>query len=106
MARPVRLRAVAVADVDRAVEWYRTEAGVEVALRFVDAIEATVDRIGRSPRGGSLRLAFELDIPELRFRQVPGFPYLVFYVVADEVVDVWRILHTRRDVTLARRARG
>jgi len=25
---------------------------------------------------------------------VTRFPYLVFYVVGDEVVDVWRILHT------------
>jgi plasmid stabilization system protein ParE len=25
----------------------------------------------------------------------------VFYVVRDEVVDVWRILHTRRDIPSA-----
>lgn len=34
---------------------------------------------------------------DLRARPMQGFPYVVFYVVTDDEVDVWRILHTRRD---------
>jgi plasmid stabilization system protein ParE len=34
-------------------------------------------------------------------RPLAHFPYLVFYVVGDEAVDVWRILHTRRDIPTA-----
>jgi toxin ParE1/3/4 len=63
-------------------------------LRFADAVDRAVGQIGRSPRSGNLRFSYELEIPGLRVRPVTRFPYLVFYVVGDEVVDVWRILHT------------
>jgi toxin ParE1/3/4 len=67
-------------------------------VRFVDAVERAVGQIARSPQSGSLRFSYELEIPGLRVRPLVRFPYLVFYVVGDEVVDVWRILHTRRDI--------
>lgn len=100
-ARSVRLRESAATDIDRATDHYLGEAGAEVALRFVDAVERAVNQIGRSPQSGSLQFSYELEIPGLRVRPVARFPYLVFYVVSDEVVDVWRILHTRRDVPSA-----
>lgn len=100
-ARSVRLRQRAAIDIDRAADYYRNEAGAEVALRFVDAVERAVGQIDRSPHSGSLRFSYELEIPDLRVRPVTRFPYLVFYVVGDKVVDVWRILHSRRDMPSA-----
>ncbi len=100
-ARPVRLRERAAVDVDRAADHYLAEADTDVALRFVDAVERAVGQIGRSPQSGSLRFSYELEIPGLGDRPLTRFPYLVFYVVGDEVVDVWRILHTRRDIPTA-----
>jgi toxin ParE1/3/4 len=100
-ARPVRLRGRAAADIDQAVDYYLAEADTVVALRFVDAVERAVGQIGRSPHSGSLRFSYELEIPDLRVRPLAHFPYLVFYVVGDEFVDVWRILHTRRDIPTA-----
>jgi toxin ParE1/3/4 len=97
-ARPVRFRERAAADIDQAVDHYLAEASADVALRFVDAVERTVGQIGRSPHSGDLRFSYELGIPDLRVSPLARFPYLVFYVVGDEVVDVWRVLHTRRDV--------
>ena len=88
-------------DIDQAVDHYLAEADTEVAVRFVVAVERAVSQIGRSPQSGSLRFADDLEIPCLRVRPVARFPYLVFYVVGDEVVDVWRLLHTRRDVPTA-----
>lgn len=99
-ARFVRLRERAATDVDEVADYY-LEAGEEVALRFVDAVERAVSQINRSPQSGSLRFSYELEIPGLRDRRVDRFPYLVFYIFGDEVVDVWRILHTRRDVPSA-----
>jgi toxin ParE1/3/4 len=99
--RSVRLRERATADIDRAVDVYLVEANTEVALRFVDAVERAVGQISRSAQSGSLRFSYELEIPGLRVRPLDRFPYLVFYVVGDEVVDVWRILHTRRDIPSA-----
>jgi toxin ParE1/3/4 len=100
-ARPVRLRERAAVDIDQAVDYYLAEADIDVALRFVDAFERAVGLIGRSPHSGSLRFSYELEIPDLRVRPLARFPYLVFYVVGDEFVDVWRILHTRRDIPTA-----
>lgn len=99
--RPVLLRERAAIDIDRATDHYLAEAGAEVALGFVDAVERAVGQIGRSPHSGSLRFSYELDIPGLRVRPVTRFPYLVFYVAHDEVVDLWRILHSRRDIPSA-----
>ena len=98
MAKLVRLRQLAAADLEGASEYYRREAGEQTALDFIDAVERAVKRIRRSPHVGSLRFAYELAIPDLRAWQVQRFPYVVFYVVTDEEVDVWRMLHTRRDV--------
>ena len=100
-ARPVRFRERAAGDIDQAVDFYLAEADTDVAVRFVDAVERAVGQIGRSPHSGSLRFSYELEIPGLRVRPLVRFPYLVFYVVGDEVVDVWRILHTRRDIPTA-----
>ncbi len=97
----MRLRERAAADINETVTYYLANAGADVASRFVDAIERTVNQISRAPRSGGLRFAYELEIPDLRIRPVARFPHLVFYVVGDEAVDVWRILHSRRDIPSA-----
>jgi toxin ParE1/3/4 len=101
VAKPVRLRELAAVDLDDASEYYRNEAGEQTALDFVDAVERGIGRISRSPHVGSLRFAYELAIPDLRAWPLQHFPYVVFYVVSDEEIDVWRILHTRRDLPAA-----
>lgn len=98
MAKPVRLRQLAAADLDDASEHYRQEAGEQTALDFIDAVERGIRRISRGPHAGSLRFAYELAIPDLRAWPLQRFPYVVFYVVTDDEIDVWRILHTRRDL--------
>lgn len=100
-ARSVQLRERAATDIDHAADYYRREAGADVALRFIDAVERAVGHIARSPQSGSLRFAYELEIPELRVRSIARFPYLVFYVAGEDVVDVWRVLHTKRDIPSA-----
>ncbi len=96
--RPVQLRARAASDIDSAVDYYQREAGVAVALEFIESLEQSVSRIRRSPHIGSLRFSYELDIPELRAWPLARFPYLVFYVERERENDVWRVLHTRRDL--------
>jgi toxin ParE1/3/4 len=99
MAKPVRLRQRASADVDDAIDHYLATANEGVALAFIDALERTLASISRHPRLGTLRFAFELDIPELRARRLGKFPYIAFYVERDTEVAVWRVLHSRRDIT-------
>jgi len=83
------------------MDYYLAEADTEVALRFVDAVERAVGQISRSMRSGSPRCSYELEIPGSRVRPLVRFRYLVLYVVGDDVVDVWRILHTHRDIPSA-----
>ena len=94
----VSLRAPAAADIEAAVAHYRDQAGSKAAPDFVDALEAAIGRLRCHPRIGSLRFAFELEIPELRSWSLRRFPYLIFYVPDDDRVDIWRVRHARRDI--------
>lgn len=94
----VVLRDFARRDVEDAVDWFRDEVDTETALRFVDSFDAALNHLSKHPRTGSPRYATELELPGLRSWPLDGFPYPVFYVVADDVVDVWRVLHAHRDV--------
>lgn len=98
MARPVRLREVAAADVDGAIAYYRS-ANDASAGAPIDAIQRGMERIARSPNVGTLRFAYELGIPGLRAWPLTGFPYIVFYLVGEDAIDVLRMLHQRRDVS-------
>ena len=98
MVKPVQLRQLAADDIDAALSHYRREGGESLAARFIDALEAEIGRISRHPLIGSLRYSYELDIPALRSWRLAGFPYIVFYVDRAESVDVWRVLHARRDI--------
>jgi toxin ParE1/3/4 len=97
-AKPVILRAVATRDVDEALSHYLQEGGSELALGFIDAIEVALRHVGTRPASGSPRYAVELNLPELRFQPLKRFPYLIFYVEGENLVDVWRVLHASRDI--------
>lgn len=97
-AKPVLLRRLAREDVEAAVDFYAREAGERTALRFVEAVESALEAVGARPTAGSPRVGQELDLPGLRSRGVRRFPYLVFYVETADHVDVWRVLHARRDI--------
>ena len=97
-ARPVLPRAVAQQDVVDAVDRYVGEAGPEVALAFIDALESAYRHVARAPATGSPRFAHELGLDGLRSWPLARFPYLVFYFERDDGIDVWRVLHTARDI--------
>jgi toxin ParE1/3/4 len=95
--RPLIRRAQADADVREAIDYYVAES-LEVALGFVDALEAAYEHIHRSPATGSPRYGHELNLPGLRFWPCRRYPYLVFYVALGDRIEVWRVLHAKRDI--------
>lgn len=97
-AQPVIPRALAHRDVDEAVAHYLEEGAERAALGFIDALERAFVHISRHPATGSPRYAHELNLPGLRAWPLTRYPYLVFYVERADQVDVWRVLHTRRDI--------
>ncbi len=98
MAFPVVPRERAHRDIEEAIGHYLEEGAGEAALGFIDALERAFTQIGRHPESGSTRFAHELNLPGLRSWPLKHFPYLVFYVFREARVDVWRILHSNRDI--------
>lgn len=94
----VTIRGLAATDIDAAVAYYRSKANAAVAYDFVTSLEAAVGHLQKHPLTGSLRFAFELDIPCLRSWSLEKFPYLIFYVPGDSRIDIWRVLHAKRDI--------
>lgn len=96
--KPVIPRVRAHEDATEALRFYAEEGGEQVALRFVDALEAAYRRIGRHPSIGSPRYASEIDWPGLRHLRLRRYPFLVFYFERGDHIDVVRLLHAERDV--------
>lgn len=96
--KPVVPRARAREDVDAALDHYLREAGPDIALAFIDALEGAYGFIGGSPAAGSPRWAHDLNLPGLRSLRLKGFPWIVFYIDLEQHVDVWRVLHAKRDI--------
>ena len=96
--QPVVPRSLAVRDVDEALNHYLTEASTQVALGFINALETGYVHIGSYPATGSLRYAHALNLPGLRCWALGNYPYLVFYLERESYIDVWRVLHGKRDI--------
>ena len=75
---------------------YIAERNPSAALRFTDAVDATVKMLLRNPELGE-RLHADLT-GEIRYRTVLDFKnYLIFYRRVDSVLEVVRVLHGARD---------
>jgi toxin ParE1/3/4 len=83
--------------VDAAV--YIAADNPSAAVRFMDAVDETVQSLVEMPGAGRPR---EFDHPALagmRSRQVKDFEnYLVFYRPTDAGIEVLRVLHGARDI--------
>lgn len=78
---------------------YFGEEDADLADRFLDAVDATLDRLEAMPRMGRVFPTANPRIAGLRMFAVPGFPkHLVFYRVVDEGIEVMRVLHGARDL--------
>lgn len=98
MEKPIVRRRRARQDVDDAIDFYMGEAGAEVAYRFVDALEGAYHSIRRHPETGSPRYAEIAGKEGLRGCALKRFPYVVIYMVSADRIEVWRVLHMRRDI--------
>ena len=96
--KPVRQRQLAVEDVQDAIDYYVKVDALPAALGLIDALEAAYVHLAEHPATGSPRYAHELNIPELRSWPLTRFPFLIFYVELPDAVDVWRVLHMKRDI--------
>lgn len=96
--KPLVPREQALRDVDNAIHYYLSEGGEALAFDFIAALERAFAHIRAHPATGSPRYAHELDLPGIRAWLLDRYPYAVFYVERPDHIDVWRVLHTRRDI--------
>lgn len=92
------LRPLAEADLIERTHYYRREGGDSLGERFFDAAVTALGAIGRMPVAGSPRIGELCGIPGLRVRRVLGFPCGWFYFVAEDHVDVVRLLADAQDL--------
>ena len=90
-------RAAADQDVEQALAHYLAESP-RAAEGFVKALQRAYAHLGRAPESGSPRWAHDLNLPGLRAWPCKRFPYLVFYRLQGQDIEIWRVLHTRRDI--------
>ena len=85
-------------DIDETLAYYLSEGSESAALGFIDTLEQAYAHIARRPASGAGHYAHELNLPGLRFWPLKRYPYLIFYVEHDSHIDVWRVLHAKRDI--------
>jgi toxin ParE1/3/4 len=95
----VRRRDSTTTDADQAVIYSAREAGLEVALRFSQAIEAAYRSISETPGAGSARYAEMLNVDGLRSRPLARFPYQILYLHRGGQVEAVRVLHSKSDIS-------
>jgi toxin ParE1/3/4 len=97
-AKPIVPREQAQRDIESAIDHYADQAGENVALGFIEALESAYRLIATRPATGSPPCGHELGLSGLRHRRLKRYPYLIFYVDRDDHVDVWRVPHAQRDI--------
>lgn len=95
---PVELRPRAERQIEEAIDHYLTEAGVDVANQFALDLELVFALIAKHPLIGSRDWSVELGIEGVRSCSTQTFPYVVFYLVDSDLIDVIAVLHARSDI--------
>ena len=97
-AKPVIPRTRATRDIDEAIDFLLDNSAAQVARGFITALERAFAHISQHPATGSPHYALALNLPGLRCWPVKRFPYLIFYLERQDHIDVWRVLHSHRDI--------
>ena len=100
MSRRIEFAAWWDADMNLRAARYAEEAGTEVAERFVQAVETTVQSLIENPHLG--RRPFPQDPEVGSFHswlvQRPFHKHIIFYRFSDEALWLGRLIHGARDL--------
>ena len=85
---------------------YIARTSLPTALRFMDAVEATLRWLLRRPGAGSLREFEEPPLANVRSWQVKGFKnHLILYEIENGGIYVLSVIHGARDLPRLLRGR-
>ena len=85
-------------DVEVALSYYRSLMTPLVSDKFLAALEKSFNFLIRFPKAGSVRLGEQIGRSDIRSWPLNKYPYLVVYKELPDQVDVFRVLHQRRDL--------
>ena len=91
----------AVEDEEEIVHYYEQTSSEQVALGFINALDQAFSQLSRYPQMGSPRPEYDLELDGIRSWPLKKFPHLIYYEIQTDHVELWRILHARRDITQA-----
>jgi plasmid stabilization system protein ParE len=95
MTRLFRIEPEASLELEDAADWYegrRPGLGVE----FLEAVDATLDRISRWPQAARRVPGVSADVPA-RTAPVSRFPYHVAYLETPSAIRILAFAHDRRE---------
>jgi toxin ParE1/3/4 len=81
----------ALADIDQAFLYYAERAETRVAVRFLRRLDEAFERIAVFPKSCPI---YSGDARRLVVR---GFPYWIYYRERADAIEVFAVLHTKRD---------
>ena len=86
-------------DIIRQFRYYLFADAPEVAARFLDAVDESVERICRMPEIGAAKQSSNKSLAGLRSWPVKGFDNIwIYYAVRKDVLRIIRVLDGRRNV--------
>jgi plasmid stabilization system protein ParE len=94
------IRSAARDDILRQFRFYLVDQDApEVANRFLEAVQETVEELIRMPNMGAPKYLGNETLRELRSWPVQGFEDIrVYYLIEEEVLRVIRVLHGKRNL--------
>ena len=79
--------------------WYAENASLEVADRFLQAANESLNRLARAPESGTLVLTERAELQNMRRWPVKDFEkVLLFYFPLSDGVELVRVVHGSRDL--------
>ena len=92
---------LATDDIERLAAYYLAEAGIAVALRFVDNAEHAFAQLANMPRMGALLGLNDTRYADIRRWHIQGFPrLLILYRDMPNGIDVIRVIDAGRDINV------
>jgi toxin ParE1/3/4 len=96
----VEYRPAARRDLFQVSEYLHREVSLQLAERFLMALDEAIQQIAGFPYAGTLFPARKIRALEIRRWPVKEFPrYLIYYAVGSRKITLLRILHSARDVS-------
>ncbi len=82
------------------MDYYERESGLELALRFLGAVNQAIQFLYRYPDIGSLKEFSNPRLKGLRSWPIPGFEDIRLYYLRqdDDTLRILRILHGKRNL--------